>query len=140
MKNDVNSIGLIKQPEGSKLCGQTCVAMVTGCSLDESIAAIGHKRGTCWSELRDAIIHFGCQADQKLTRVKSLAEMPELCIARVYWDRKQSHWIVRFGVHVFDPVFGKGRASKLSFVSSPGTRITSCGSVSVGGLHGDRDI
>jgi hypothetical protein len=46
-KGTTNMIKWIQQPEGSSLCGQTCVAMIAGITLEESIGAFGgKKRGT----------------------------------------------------------------------------------------------
>lgn len=43
---DMKQMKLIKQPKGSSLCGQCCLAMILQISLEEAIQLIGHKNET----------------------------------------------------------------------------------------------
>jgi len=63
-------MNLQRQPRGSKICGHCCVAMVTGASLQEVIAQVGHRHGTSARELGMALRAFGLQAQFKLTGFK----------------------------------------------------------------------
>jgi hypothetical protein len=69
------------QPPGSSLCGQTCVAMIAGITLEESIEAFrGKKGGTRTKEVVAALRKLGINCgDPPLTRIKS-QELPDTCI------------------------------------------------------------
>jgi len=50
---------LVMQPRDSALCGQACVAMLTGVTLDEATKLVGTK-GKTWSrEIRSALASQG---------------------------------------------------------------------------------
>jgi hypothetical protein len=50
-----NGMNLIIQLPGFSLCGQACVAMACGISLEESLRIFGHRHATKTAELIRAI-------------------------------------------------------------------------------------
>ena len=62
---------LVTQPPNSKLCGQCCVAMLAGITLDESIQIIGHQKGTRTKDLVKAFQKLNIKTAARLKVVKS---------------------------------------------------------------------
>lgn len=82
----------IQQPEDSRLCGQTCLAMVLDLSLEEAIQLIGHDKGTTTRELVAALRKMGLRPSGKLIR----GEPSNLSIVKIV-GRQQTvgwHWAV----------------------------------------------
>ena len=123
-------INIVYQPEGSSLCGQSCVAMIAGISLSQSIEVIGHKRKTRWAELRDALTGLGFSVSEKLTKIRSRSDLPRFCIVKKYWGAgNTSHWIVKCNGLTYDPISGLNCAVLLPFAKKPNVRITSYGEI-----------
>ncbi len=95
------------QPVGSRLCGQTCVAMIADVSLSDAIKAVGHAHGTTTRELASALRKFGIDCTDRLKRISKKSSLPERCIVGVVWDKKNGgyhrHWIVRWDGEFFNP-------------------------------------
>ena len=51
----------IRQPEGSNLCGQACVAMLAGVTLAEAIRATGTRGRTSTRHVTHALRALGCR-------------------------------------------------------------------------------
>lgn len=97
----------VQQPEGSKLCGHSVLAMVRGIPLDEAVKRMGHgDRGTRTRELVKAL---GSQAlYRRLTVIgrRPLLEVPDPCVLKVCWPEKsRSHFVLRVGYLVHDPLY-----------------------------------
>jgi hypothetical protein len=95
----------IFQPPGSSLCGQTCVAMIAGVSLKESIDVFSGKRGgTRTKDVVAALRKLGINCgDQPLTRYRGDC-LPDTCIAKLHFDhQKQTHWVVWHEGIFYDP-------------------------------------
>lgn len=104
------------QPEDSNLCGQTCVAMLAGVSLDEAIEAVGTRAGTCGPALHKALKKFGIKTSKKSIRTKRNGIIPENCIARVRTKGSTGcHWILIWNSGVYDPLKG---GSGYEYISS----------------------
>lgn len=89
------------QGEGTRLCGQACVAMALGVSLEDSIRLIGHSHGTRTKELTAALGLPG-----EMCRRLPLTDF---CIARVRSGENASfHWVLVDGFTIHDPVFDDG--------------------------------
>lgn len=95
------------QPPGSKLCGQTCVAMLAGVTLEESVRVFGRKGGTNTKQVAEALGKLGIKSGDRLVRPKFLDELPSCCIAKIHFtDAKNTHWTVyRDGLY-YDPAYG----------------------------------
>jgi hypothetical protein len=104
---------LVLQPEGSSLCGQACVAMAAGVSLEAATKAVGHgkERGTYTREIIAALraLNISC-ADRcrRIGRVKSfLPPRGLIVISRPKKEgrRRRSlfHWMLVWDGVVYDP-------------------------------------
>ena len=99
-------INLIKQPKGSNLCGQACVAMITGISLEESIKLFGSKGKTGTKQLYYALKERGITCSEKAVRIKN-NNKPEFCIITIhYTGYKNKHFCVWNNNKYYDPARG----------------------------------
>lgn len=103
---------LVEQPEGSSLCGQACIAMVTGSSLERAVFVVGHKNGTYTSDLIKAIRVLGCDCADRLRRIsKQRPVLPKRCIVSIVkWvgegptrRQRKGHWILSWDGVIYDP-------------------------------------
>lgn len=103
-------MNLIMQPEGSNLCGQSCVAMVAGVSLKQSIATFGKRGKTKTRDLVRALAALKVQCGNHLTRISKNIHPPASCIMNMRWKdsqgRSHGHWIVRHQGKYYDPAYG----------------------------------
>lgn len=95
----------IKQPEGSSLCGQACIAMISNVSLDRAIEVVGHKSATRTKELVSALKTLGINCDSRLRICKrNMPILPKRCIiAMRNKSYKRGHWVVMWDGVMFDP-------------------------------------
>lgn len=109
----------IQQPEGSSLCGQACVAMAAGVSLDRAIEVIGHSHGTYTRDVIAGLRSLGIGCGDRLHRVsRKLPVLPQRCIVAMHSPRRRlEHWMLSWDGEMFDP---EGRWPDL-----PGWTITS---------------
>jgi hypothetical protein len=98
----------MQQPPGSSLCGQTCVAMIAGITLDESIESFGGKRGgTRTKELVAALRKLGINCgDPPLVRINGQC-YPDTCIVKLHINhedyKKSTHWVIWHEGRYYDP-------------------------------------
>lgn len=99
-------INLVKQPDNSNLCGQACVAMITGISLGESIKLFGSKGKTGTKQLYYALKERGITCSEKAVRIKN-NNKPEFCIITIhYTGYKNKHFCVWNNNKYYDPARG----------------------------------
>lgn len=96
---------VILQAEGSHCCGQCCIAMIKGISLDEVINYINKKGSTTVDDLVKGLDHR--VLNEHLIRVSKNNPLPEYCIVRVKWNEGGSHWVVKNKKWIYDPFYGK---------------------------------
>lgn len=77
-------INLIKQPDGSSLCGQACVAMVARISLLESIKLFDSRGRTRTRQLYNALKKRGISCSDKAVRIRN-NNKPKLCILTIHY-------------------------------------------------------
>lgn len=102
---------LVVQPDGSSLCGQACVAMAAGVSLDRAVEAVGHikERGTHTHEVVKALRLLGVPCASKMKRLgKVKPVMPKrgfLHINRPEGNKRNAkfHWMLIWDGKIFDP-------------------------------------
>ena len=101
---------LIVQPEGSYLCGQACVAMAGGVSLQRASSVIGHERATSTKDVRDALRELGLECADKLVRVsRARPQLPERAIVVIHrpavpGERSAHwHWMLSWHGKMYDP-------------------------------------
>lgn len=125
----------LRQPPGSRLCGQTCVAMITGVSIDKVVEIIGHTRGTRIKELSKGLVKLGYLCDNKLKNLSKkkpiLEQLPELAIVNSRWRSEHrktpgGHWVVWCNARVYDPEFHfVDKVPQQSWLTNKTWRLTS---------------
>ena len=105
----INNITYIKEPTGY-LCGQSCVAMLAGVSVDEVIRIIGTAKGTNKQELKKALDYYGICYAPKSTKYDPNIPLPCLCIIRMMVEKppdiKYGYWGIYYNGTYYDPEFG----------------------------------
>lgn len=104
-------IRLVLQPEGSGLCGQSCVAMVAGISLQRAIMAVGHEstRGTTTREIVEALVAVNINCSGRLRRVsRSRPALPARAIVAIHRPPSEKrngrwHWMLTWDGQMYDP-------------------------------------
>ena len=98
----------IQQARGSQVCGQACVAMAAGVTLDKAIQVFGHERGTRTCDVLKGFKAFGIEA--KTTRLKRWddKEPPPPCalLHQLFHAKGQKfhgHWVLNWHGVVHDP-------------------------------------
>lgn len=99
---------LIRQPKGSSMCGQACVATIAGVSLEESIKAFGgSKGGTRTKQVVNALRKLGVACGDKLVRISKKNPKPSECMVVLRFDDcRYGHWTFYFHGLYFDPDIG----------------------------------
>jgi hypothetical protein len=93
----------LKQPLGSNLCGQTCVAMLADTSI-EAVCHLMRTRGkTRTRDVVRALRYYGFTVPNRLIRVMDTIEpLPKTCIVKVPHARGW-HWMLFYEGRVYDP-------------------------------------
>lgn len=94
----------VRQPEGSRLCGHSVLAMVLGVPLDRACEVMGHRRGTRTRELVAALGEHALDSRLRVIGKRPLLGVPDPCVLKVRW-KKGSHYVLRVGTAVYDPEF-----------------------------------
>lgn len=103
---------LVQQPPDSRLCGQACVAMLCGVSLERAIQLVGRKEGTRTKELAHAIRKLGYHCESRLTvlgeNVNWLMAQENMLVKMTNYDDQGKrvrnwHWVVVHDRKVYDP-------------------------------------
>ena len=104
-------MNLVQQPMGSKQCGQACVAMLCGVSIERAIGLVGKKAGTKTKELARACRKLGYHCDSRLSVIGQnynwlLAQ--ENMLVKITWEATKTawHWIVVHDRSIYDPAWG----------------------------------
>lgn len=97
------------QPAGSKHCGQYCVAMIAGVTVEAAFDAVGHRHGTHCYELHRALLKLGVPVlpaeEGRSFRVRGGESLPPRCLVRLRNpdDPVKNHWVVRWDGAFYDP-------------------------------------
>jgi len=95
----------LQQPPGSSLCGQTCVAMLLGVELGQSIEEFKSRGGTRTKQIKAILEKHGYVCADRLKLIsKKKPQFPDVCICRVRWGHKsRSHWVLKYYDKLYDP-------------------------------------
>lgn len=94
------------QPEGSSLCGQTCVAMVADIPLEQSVSVFGKRGCTTTKDVVNALRKIGFNCGDKLLLSKT-NKKPDFCMCVLHYESlNQTHWSVWDGQQYVDPAYG----------------------------------
>lgn len=101
----IDSIIYLKQPQ-SGLCGQTCIAMLTGISIDEAIKVM---KSTRWqasmSKVIETLDYFGFSYKKPIYTKGRKVDFPKCCIVNVRGENK-SHFMIYYDGKYYDPTRG----------------------------------
>ena len=100
----------LTQPDGSNLCGQTCLAMILWVSIPKAIAMVGKRGRTRTRDLRHVLEENGYECTPRLKL--GAPSVDGLFILKVrYDDRKNTHWVVLLQrgekASYYDPCFSR---------------------------------
>ena len=103
----IDSIEVIKQPHDG-LCGQSCVAMLAGISLDEAINTMhcGEWQATM-DKIINALNYFGIDHSEEIIYTNGRADvtLPKCCVVMEKMGRS-SHYLVYFNGVGYDSNLG----------------------------------
>lgn len=100
------------QPDNSSLCGQTCVAMLAGIPLEDSIKVFGSRGRTRTKQVAAALRSMGFECDDKLQRLTAnvrATERPNLALIKLQVQqggRTWGHWAILADGQYYDPSLG----------------------------------
>lgn len=97
----------MRQPPGSNVCGQTCLAMLSGLPVSQLQRLIRKKGCTRPQDLMHGLELLGKRnVEKRQLPPTAIANLPAPSILRMQWEGG-SHWVIWNGEHIFDPVIGK---------------------------------
>jgi len=112
----------IKQPDHSVCCGQVCVAMVLGISLEESLEIFGHAEATFAQEIA-GILRLARIDCRPMDTGLGWPALPNRAMLHVRMEREGqivpnfAHWVVLWDGTIYDPApdewFAKAWATRL---------------------------
>ncbi len=101
----IESIGYIRQPDKG-CCGQTCLAMLAGISVEEVIKIMkSNKWQASYSKVLETLDYFGFSYKKTVYTYGKKVEFPKCCIINVRGMPK-SHLLVYFDGVFYDPTSG----------------------------------
>ena len=100
----MKKINYIKQPT-DYLCGQACVAMLAGVTVEEVISVMKNDKGTGKKDIEKALNHYGISQAKTMTKADNTSALPKVCILKVLLP-KYGHWILYYDGKYYDPEFG----------------------------------
>jgi len=93
---------LVRQPEGSNLCGQACVATICNISLEDAIILVRTKGKTKTKHLKCALHEMNIKHGER-----RFPGMPKEGSALLYWQSDSgAHWTVWHRKKHYDPSAG----------------------------------
>lgn len=97
---------LVMQPT-TETCGQACIAMITGKSIEEVIKDMRTSGPTSIGQLIEILDHYGVKHAEKNTRISKKNPAPyPYSILTVHTNVGYTHWALLFGGKYYDPEFG----------------------------------
>ena len=101
----MKEIQYIKQPT-EYLCGQACVAMIAGVSVEDVIRVMNNNdKSTGKKDIERALEHYGIRQAKTMTKADNRTPLPPVCILKVLLPG-YSHWILYAHGKYYDPEFG----------------------------------
>lgn len=100
----MKKIDYIKQPT-EYLCGQACVAMLAGVTVEEVVSVMQNDKGTGKKDIEKALNYYGIGQAKTMTKADNFSDLPKVCILKVLLP-KYSHWILYYDGKYYDPEFG----------------------------------
>lgn len=107
---------VLKQPEQSNLCGQTCVAMVANSSIEEVTDIIGKGGKTQNKDLVKALSELNTKCVQR--KVKRLPEC-DIAIIKVRFCEGWNHWVLWVKGDIICPTEGVKKSAEDYMLNNP---------------------
>ena len=105
MEREHSSMNLVRQPKGSNLCGQACVATICKVTLDEAIMVMRTKGCTNGKQIIQALRQLGVTSSDKMIRGKPIGS----AIVKFTHPDGKSHWVLVYNSKYYDPFYGVNR-------------------------------
>ncbi len=103
---NIDSITLVLQPDEG-LCGQACVAMLTGLSINEVIQVMNcRKWQASLSKVIETLDYYGIQHASKFTYTKGKQADLGTCSLISAKGTPKNHLLIYFKGQFYDPVYG----------------------------------
>ena len=88
-------------------CGQACIAMITGKTIEEVIKDMKTSGSTSIGQLIEILDHYGVKHAQKNVRISKKNPVPhEYSILTVHTNEDYTHWVLLYDHKYYDPEFG----------------------------------
>ena len=100
----MKQIQYIQQPT-EYLCGQACVAMIAGVSVEDVIRVMNNDKATGKKEIERALEHYGIKQAKTMTKADNSTPLPPVCLLKVLFPR-YSLWVLYDHGKYYDPEFG----------------------------------
>lgn len=98
-------INYVQQPT-FETCGQACIAMLSGSSIEEVIKTMKTKGPTSIGQLIEALDYYGIKHAEKNKRIsKKNPKYSEVSILTVHMIT-YTHWVLHYKGKFYDPEFG----------------------------------
>lgn len=89
------------------VCGQYCVAMITGKPIEEIYTLFGHWRGTNPKQVKNVFSKLGIETAERMQCMNVNKPLPDLCMIKiVYYHIRATHWAIVHNSKVYDPYYG----------------------------------
>ena len=97
---------LIMQPT-FETCGQACIAMITGKSIDEVIKDMKTSGSVSIGQLMEILDFYGVKHSERNIRISKKNPTPyEYSILTVHTNKGYTHWTLLYDNKYYDPEFG----------------------------------
>ena len=97
---------LVMQPT-FETCGQACIAMITGKSIEEVIKDMRTSGPTSIGQLIQILDFYGIRHAEKNKRISKKNPVPyQYSILTVHTDAGYTHWTLLYDNIYYDPEFG----------------------------------
>lgn len=100
----MKKINYIKQPT-EYLCGQACVAMLAGVTVEEVVSVMKNDKGTGKKDIERALDYYGIRQAKTMTKADDTAVLPKVCILKVLLPG-YGYWNLYCDGTYYDPEFG----------------------------------
>ena len=99
-------MNLVVQPT-PETCGQACIAMITGNSVEDVIRDMETSGPTSIGQLIEALDRCGVRHAERNTRISKKNPVPHPCsILTVHTNAGYTHWVLLNEGKYYDPEFG----------------------------------
>ncbi len=99
---------IVRQPPKSNQCGQACIAMLAGVTLERAVEVVGTSGKTRTRDIVPALATFGFFTEPKRTthRSREWNDLPSALLILHVTNGHSRHWIIYDGRKFYDPAAG----------------------------------